>query len=545
MLLSDSAEKEFKKDKYEFFRTEKHTLSLEFSIKGKFYTITRQFEDEENISFGESDNAFVEYNRSELLDVLLGLFFPVEGNDIYVEGNKFRSLMQFFIKDDIQTKGRKEATNFFSFTPSASERAGYNFYLLGIPNRNVHMFSEVSKEYKKYSDALKTHEEKLKIESGHSVEEYRSEKLRIEASIATLRERLKSYDFKDTHKELEKDLSDVVKKINEKSQEYHAFSQKLKNLRDAYQLNQDIDTRQIQKIYNEVLSNFGNAVKKTLDEVKNFKYEILENRNKFLVAKEHELQIAIDSVFRELSVLEADRTKLLKTLSERGALDKLESTYEDLITEQSAYEKQNQILTQVDEYNRILSDQEIVISQIRKDISDDVLKAQKSLDELRQLFIDILSSAIFLDEGDVSGYFDISLARSNRKDALPFKFEVNIPKSSSVGQEGLKILAYDLMIFLHAIKHERQLPDFLIHDGVFHGISHKVMVNILNYVYRKHLELYQIKNFQYIVTFSEDEIIIPIEKKNVYGDFAFPFDDKKVIELEDVAYKMLFKRDIK
>jgi uncharacterized protein YydD (DUF2326 family) len=264
-----------------------------------------------------------------------------------------------------------------------------------------------------------------------------------------------------------------------------------------------------------------------------------------LVAKEKELQAAIDVVFKDLAILENNRTEMLKTLNERGVLDKLETTYEELIKEQTSFEKQNQFLVQVDEYNAILSDQEIVISKIRKDISDDVQNAQKKLDDLRQLFMEILTSAIFLDENDTAGYFDLSLTHLNRKGTLPFKIEVNIPKSSSVGQEGLKIISYDLMIFLNSIQNRRAFPDFLIHDGVFHGMSHKTMVNILNYLYRKHLELYDVKNFQYIVTFSEDEIEVPPDKRDLYGEFAFPFDDKKIIELEDVEQKMLFKRDIK
>ncbi len=100
------------------------------------------------------------------------------------------------------------------------------------------------------------------------------------------------------------------------------------------------------------------------------------------------------------------------------------------------------------------------------------------------------------------------------------------------------------MIFLHSIEKNRPLPDFLIHDGVFHGVSHKTMVNILNYIYRKHMDSWETKDFQYIVTFSEDEIEVPVDKKDLYGEFHFRFDDQKIIELEDVAEKMLFKRDI-
>jgi len=488
MLLSDTAEKEFNKPKYNFLRDENHSLTLEFEAHGKKYFINRFFSENNTVFFGYSPNSLDEYEKTELIDVLSGLLFPVTNNEVYVEGNKFRTLMQFFIKDDLQNKSRKDPTNFFSFNPNVVDKAIYNFYLLGIPTKHLINFNEVSKEYAQYKGALKTNEDKLKADTGKSVEEYRSEKLKLEANVRVLKDRLKKYEFNDSHKDIEKKLTDVILKINDKSQEYHAVSQKLKNVRDSYQINQDIDTQQIQKIYNEVLANFGSAIKKSLDEIKQFKSEILENRNKFLVIKENELEVSIDAIFKELSKLEEERTLLLKELHEKGALDRLESTYEELIKEQSLVERQNQILILVDEYNQILSDQEIVISEVRRDISLDIQNAQSSLNELRELFNEILSSALFLNEEDSSGYFDISQTR-NSKNNLPFKIDVNIPKSGSLGQEDLKTIAYDILIFLNAIMKDRSVPDFLIHDGVFGNMSHKTMVNYLNYIYKKHLKL--------------------------------------------------------
>ncbi|HZK94728.1 MAG TPA: DUF2326 domain-containing protein [Prolixibacteraceae bacterium] len=543
MLLSDTAEKEFNKPKYNFLRDENHSLTLEFEAHGKKYFINRFFSENNTVFFGYSPNSLDEYEKTELIDVLSGLLFPVTNNEVYVEGNKFRTLMQFFIKDDLQNKSRKDPTNFFSFNPNVVDKAIYNFYLLGIPTKHLINFNEVSKEYAQYKGALKTNEDKLKADTGKSVEEYRSEKLKLEANVRVLKDRLKKYEFNDSHKDIEKKLTDVILKINDKSQEYHAVSQKLKNVRDSYQINQDIDTQQIQKIYNEVLANFGSAIKKSLDEIKQFKSEILENRNKFLVIKENELEVSIDAIFKELSKLEEERTLLLKELHEKGALDRLESTYEELIKEQSLVERQNQILILVDEYNQILSDQEIVISEVRRDISLDIQNAQSSLNELRELFNEILSSALFLNEEDSSGYFDISQTR-NSKNNLPFKIDVNIPKSGSLGQEDLKTIAYDILIFLNAIMKDRSVPDFLIHDGVFGNMSHKTMVNYLNYIYKKHLKLFEIKNFQYIVTFSEDEIEIPANKIDLYGKFDFDFNKRKIIELEDIDEKMLFKRNI-
>ncbi|OQX76454.1 MAG: hypothetical protein B6D64_09880, partial [Bacteroidetes bacterium 4484_276] len=110
------------------------------------------------------------------------------------------------------------------------------------------------------------------------------------------------------------------------------------------------------------------------------------------------------------------------------------------------------------------------------------------------------------------------------------------------GQSRLKIVAYDLMVFLYDIINDRKLPDFLIHDGVFHGISLKTRINTINYVYHKYLENAKHKQFQYIVTFNEDEIFIPDDKTSEYGKFDFDFKKSIVAEFQDVAEKTIFKR---
>jgi uncharacterized protein YydD (DUF2326 family) len=543
MFLGDIAEKEFNKPKYDFLREENHNLFLEFSFNKKPFVVKRDFINNKTIYFGSKKEKLEEYDKTELLQIMSGILFPEKDHETYYEGNRFRSLMQFFIKDDVQNKSRKDPTNFFSFTPNAADKAIFNFYLMGLKTNSLINFKEISQEYKRYKEALKTSEEKLQADTGFSIEEYRSEKLKLEQRVNELQKQIKSLNFTDSHKDIEGQLIDLVSNINKKSKEYHSTSQRLKNIRESFDQSVDIDTQQVQKIYNEVLSNFGNTIKKSLDEITEFKKEIITNRNKFLISREKKLKDSIDLIFRDLTTLEESRTKLLKQLREFGALGKLESTYEELINEKGLIERQNQVLIQVDEYNRILFDQEIVLSEVKRDISEELMSAEAKLNELRTLFSDILYSALVVDNNQTSGYYGVSQRRGKKTD-LPFKMDINVPKSGSLGQEDLKMISYDLMIFLNAIKNNRALPDFLIHDGVFGNMSHKIMVNYLNYLNAKYQELNKTKDFQYIVTFSEDEIEIPDVKKGLYGEFDFDFDFKKIIELEDVSEKMLFKRNI-
>ena len=351
MFLGDNSEKEFNKSKYDFLRKENHNLFIEFEANGNNYIIKRNFNENKIIYFGKNSQTLAEFEKQELLQVLSTILFPEKDHETYYEGNRFRSLMQFFIKDDVQNKSRKDPTNFFSFTPNAVDKAIYNFYLMGFKTNSLINFKEISQEYKRYKEALKTSEDKLQADTGFSVEEYRSEKLKLEQKVKILEARIKTLDFKGSHKDLEEKLLKIISKINEKSKEYHSTSQRLKNIRESYEKSTELDTQQVQKIYNEVLQNFGTAIKKSLDEISGFKSEIIENRTKFLISREKKLNQSIDIIFTELSKLEESRTKLLSQLKEYGAFEKLENTYEELIQEKGLIERQNQVLIQIKIFN--------------------------------------------------------------------------------------------------------------------------------------------------------------------------------------------------
>ena len=120
------------------------------------------------------------------------------------------------------------------------------------------------------------------------------------------------------HKDIEKQLVEVTKLINIKLTEYNSLDNKLNKIRESYNVNQNIETKEIRKIYNEVVENFGNQVAKTLDEVIDFKNNILVNRKRYLIQKEGKLQKAINEVLNDISNLEIKRSNFYKSLDEKG-----------------------------------------------------------------------------------------------------------------------------------------------------------------------------------------------------------------------------------
>ena len=470
--------------------------------------------------------------------LLEGIFFPTENNEVFFEGKRYGTLMEFFVKDDLQSQQRVDPLNFVSYNANAREKALYNFYLLNLPTKTLLKYNEVSSEYERYNNTVKSLSEKVKADTGKDIQEFRTERLKIEKDIAALEGSLKEYNFLANHKEIEQKLNQVISEINEQSVIYHNTNRKLEKLKSSYNDVSSIDLDKIRKLYNETVATFGNFVKRSLDEVIDFKKQLLTNRNKYLLEEEKKLQSSIDQSLTQLEKLEKNRSQLFSLLKERGALDRIESTYERLVNEKTLLERNTSIVREIDEIEEILGNSNIVIAELKRDIVSELNKQQSYLDELRLLFQQILENAIYLDEEFDNSYFNITLNSTSPRNQLPFKISLEIPKADALGQERLKIVAYDLMVFLKSRIDKRNIPDFLVHDGVFHAISYKTISNVLNYMYHKSNELH---NFQYILTFNEDEIDLNGDE-NKFGKFDFDWSKQVIAEFSDTEQETIFKR---
>jgi len=448
-------------------------------------------------------------------------------------------LLNFFIKDDLESQRRSDAINFFGYSASVKDIAIYNFFLLNLPTRELLKYSEVSKEYDDKAKVVKEIAKTVQATTGKTIEEFKTEKVLLEQSISMLEKSVQDYQFLDKYKYIENDLLELTKQINNELEIYHRYNHDLKRLAELYNYDITVDTAQIKKILNEAVETFGDLVKKSLDEVINFKKDILANRNKFLTKRESSLKRNIESSLKTISTLEIHRSELYKQLKEKGALESIENTYKQLIKEKSSLERTMQYVGSVEEIQTILANLDVTITEIKRDILNDLSQYETALNSLRILFKQILENTIFINESSENAYFNVKKILSSGRNQLPFKFEVEIPKAEALGQARLKLIVYDLMVFLNNVALKRSLPDFLIHDGVYHGISHKTLVNTLNFVSK---EFNKNPFFQYIVTFNEDEIDVQEEKENTFGKFDFDWKENVIITLSDTNAEMLFKQ---
>jgi len=511
-----------------------HNLILEFSMDNIIYKIKREFGNQKIAYFGLKGENLVEYSESELRDILGTKFFCLDEYNGYIDSAWFRRLMRFFIKDDINHHERKDPINFIDPNLRKSALLIYNFYLLGIPNSNIYEFNNLQERIEKLKSTVKELERKIEEETGKTVEEFRIEMLNMEERIIILEDSLKEFKFIDNYKDVERRLIELSNLISQKLASYNVLRRKLEDYQKSYTFELDIDVERVKELYYEINKELANFVKQTLDEVISFRKEIIENRRKFLIKRETELNKSINVILNDISKLEEERSKLYKLLQEEKALDSIINTYEQLINEKAKIERNMSSIRNIQEIERTIADLDIDKSIIISKIIDNIDGSKYRITELTSLFNNILRSAIFLDEKVEGAYFDVKASTSRRN--LPVDILINVPRPDALGQSRFRILAYDLMAFFNILDTRATLPHFLIHDGVFHSISKKTVINILNYIYSQHLRY---TNFQYIITANEEEIIIP---PNI-GDYRFDWKQMVIAKYEDIPEKTIFKRE--
>jgi uncharacterized protein YydD (DUF2326 family) len=540
LLLSDGADKIFSNEKYAFLWEEGHTATLKLKILGETHYIHRSFGKKKNlVGFGKSANQLVDYDLRELRSILLGKLFPITNELVQYEGERFRTLFNFFIKDDLDQRQRKDPLDFTYFRTIA-ERLAYNFFLLDIPNRAIFACGAQIKLYSEKNSLVKSLQEKIQISTGKKTEEFKSERVAIEQRVTLLEKSLRDYKFLEKYKDIEANLSGLNDSINERLKALHSMSRKLKRLRDLNEGPNTINVADIHAMFRELSDTFASLVEKKLEEIITFKQSLFENRKRQNLEREKQIVAAIQRIEADISLLENQRAALLHQLEEKGELDCITNTYEELVSEKIALEKNVLLLRQIDDINVDMQQIDIRISEEKIAIYHAIQQSEEMLDELRSLFREIIENAILLRTAhEGSAYFDISTIASRNRNQLPINVKVEVPKSDALGRFNLKLVAYDLLVFLHAARTGRQLPRFLVHDGVYHGTSRRTTTDTLNFIQRQS-QLYP--GIQYIVTFNEDELYVPEERKELDGTLQFNLEDTVVARYTDTDKEMIFKR---
>lgn len=542
LLLSESAARFFQQKKYDFLREEGHTICLDVLVKGELLKITRDFDTRKKlVHLKRGDGVQLPYTTSEAAAMLSEVFFPQTKHRL-LPGMRFGSLMTFYVKDDLENLTRKNPIGWLSHGgANARELSTLNLFLMGIPNAELISFNSYSEKIalgKKLQNELI---KKAETAAGKTIAQLRSEIGTREKQLKALQEAFDKYDLFKDYQQVSNDIGTFSSRINEVRKQLEQVNRQLARLRNFAETTQEVDVEDLSFQYAQVSGALGNVIKRSLEDVFAFRESLAEERLKFHAKSMASLEISRTNTLAQLQKLEADRSVLYKVMDETGAAQPLRGAVERIATERMKLAESQANIQQIADMDKeldVLSEQAEIS---RRKVYNSLEEFEAIIRSLQEIFVEVVTDALALQSQIESEQAYLDISRAKTRAGFPVTIEASVPRAEALGNSRLKLAAYDLTIFLHSLEKGLPLPHFLIHDGVFHGISRLAVLRALNFMHKK---LVRYEDAQYVTTFNREELPRPNEDE--VGNLRFEFDigQSTVITLEDTPEKMLFQRKI-
>ncbi len=545
LLLSDANRKRFTTGKYAWMGDEGHSACLELDVAGTYVYIRRTFgkdSQEVAIRLGVEPEIVVDDRTAK---AILGVvFFPPAAGRIGVD-DRFRSLMPFYVKDDLAAHKRSDPVKFLSHGgANLRDITILTMYLLGLPNEDLVKLEDTRVESDAERRARDLLIKRLETDTGRSVQALRTELSNADTRLSELRDAVKDFNLLEDFKEVAAAMSKLEADASEQRKIASQSSRQIEKLRRFVEVTPDIDAIDVVNQYQEVSAALGAAMKKTVDEVLEFRRSLAQQRLRFHGKRLLDLEQSRDMAMRRLGELERARSGLMQAVNTTDFRETFENALQRLATEYGDLERQRAALEQLKQFDQRLSDFELRMQQMRHEAAVALREVEANVDAIRERFLGIVRETVTTSaDQSTDAVFDISSQTGSAGKSLPVKITVSVPRVDALGAARLLLVAYDLTVLLHQVDEDLAAPRFLIHDGVFHAIARRTVVKTMNYVSSQaDLAAAEGRPFQYITTFNEDELTAAEEERVRDGEYSFDVAKATVISVSDAPSGGLFKR---
>ena len=545
LLISDGQRRRFSSKQYRWLGEEDHVACLQLTVNGTQVSVRRSFGLRiQQVFVRIAGRLEMEMDEREAKARLGAIFFPEQPDRIGADG-RFRSLMPFYIKDDLTGHSRIDPVKFLTHQGSNQrDLTILTLYLLGLPNAALVQLEaqrSTADQERRTKDGLR---KRLEADSGKSVEVLRTDLSSADKHINELTRALSQFNLLEDFKEISTTIATLELSASELRKRITQSGRQIDKLHRFFEVSHEIDTQDVVSQYREISAELGAAVKRSLTEVLEFRDSLAEQRKRFHGKRLVELEAARSSAMQELSALENKRATLMRAVEGTDFSETFEGALQRLVSQHGSLERYRALLVEFAGFDQRLSLLELEMERHRYDAVRAMAEVEEVIAAIRERFLEIVSQAVTtVPEERVDAFFDIAVQTGPKAKQLPVKISVSLPRVDALGSARLLLVAYDLTIFLHQTDAALELPRFLVHDGAFHAVARRTVVKALNYAHRQaELASAEGRPFQYIVTFNEDELTVSDEERVRDGSYEFDLAERTVVTVSDLPSEMLFRR---
>jgi len=490
------------------------TIVLEFENKGINYIIKRNFVKPNLIEFGEiNDTKF--YKIKELKIKLANLVFKQKDYVGVFNSSWYRSLISFFLK--IQKHKKEQFSDPIKFINELTmeELNVYHLFLLDIDNSDAFKILQYRTDQKRLKPSIK--EIKRFVEEKYEIKDIKESqnkinKLRIE--IKKLKEAVEKFKLGEQYENAEEEANKLTGSIKNFLFQNHIDKQKINNYKESYSLPERFSVNRITKIYEELNKDFSQKVNSTLKEAFEFRKNLSKSRKEFISLEISKLEKVILEREEKIKGFEDLRAKLFYFLSAKEAITDLTEAFFNLSTKQNT-------LSEIEANSKILIDLSTELGEIEVEISkttNDLIKFIENVnDEITSFYGQILEiyDNIYIGNKDKVQF---SLTINKRKRSI-IDIDLSMDDMFGKGKNQGRTLIYDLAVIISNIKKNRNLPKFIIQDGIFDGVDKAHFIAVCEYINKL---VNSGMRIQYITTINEE------------GTLSEKFGNTDLVDLETI-----------
>jgi uncharacterized protein YydD (DUF2326 family) len=414
----------------------------------------------------------------------------------------FRSMFSYFVR-------RRNSGGFISPERQAEKQQRWDWqvnlsYLFGLDWQIPFDLNKIRAREKTLEELKKA----VKIGALGSVigtvAELRPQVTIAEAKASKLRQSLEQFEVLDSYKSFSKRAGQIKTEMQALTGQSVTLNETLDHLQEALQSERAPQQSDIQQLYAAAGIELPGVALRRFDDVNSFYESVVANRRIHLEQEINDVRYRIADVEGGLSRLDEERSKILRTLQGRGALDDFLAMQRDLADVEANAASLRERFKAAEALEGESTKLDIDRAELRRKLQEDHHVREKALNEA----ILIIADAIAELYDDRAGRFVVKATDNGPE------FGIAIEGDRGGGISNIEIFCFDLAL-LQIVTARYGGPGFLVHDShLFDGVDERQIAGAL----RLGMKISERLQQQYIVTMNSDIFArLPTEESTNLG----------------------------
>jgi uncharacterized protein YydD (DUF2326 family) len=342
----------------------------------------------------------------------------------------------------------------------------------------------------------------------------------LNMKIARLEKKLQDFEVAEDYHERQEEANEVTKEAQKLRNQIALITNAIKNIDQSLKLRPDLAPDQLFKVYEEAQVALAEAVKHTVEKVADFHKNLLETRIIRLTAEKNKLLKEEDTYRDMLEGLNDRSNHLMQFLGTHGALDEFVA-----LTNELSYYKG--VADKLEDYKKLIEKYSNSIQRIAAAMSNDTIRANEYLNEIKPLLLNNLSVFRSFSErfyGERPG--GLTVKNNEGDNQIRFDINAHIKDDASDGINEVKIFCFDMTVL--TLRHNHEV-NFIFHDSrLFSNMDPRQAAT----AFKIAKDVSSNQGTQYIASVNQDQL----EKIREYFDdqeYSEFVEDAVVLELTD------------